>query len=216
MKKILCLVGYSLLIIGLSGCSSLKSIIWPPAAGIADLAPYSGAKARIAVADFDVKTAKANGAMGSDLRSMLVTALVKSNRFNVVERQALNADLIITVAVTEFEPQFSGGRAGIGGGGGASSGRLGGLSGSSLNKAHLSLDIRIVEASTSGVLAVNSVQGQAPDVSSNVMMGSLGIGTLAGGLSTYANTPMEKAIRVCVIEAVKYIAKTTPTTYYKY
>jgi len=35
-------------------------------------------------------------------------------------------------------------------------------------------------------------------------------------LGAYANTPMEKAIRICIIEAVRYIAQVIPANYYKY
>jgi len=100
--------------------------------GTTALPPYSGPKARVAVADFEVKAAKATGEIGSGLREMLVTALINSNRFSVVERQDLKAvmqeqelaasgaaqsgsgpqrgkiktaDLIISAAVTEFEPK---------------------------------------------------------------------------------------------------------------
>jgi len=246
MKKVLSLVGYSLLAISLAGCASMMQ---PTAqventAGAQALPPYSGPRARIAVADFDVKAAKAGGEIGSGLREMLVTALINSNRFSVVERQALSAvmqeqelsasgaaqtgaggpqrgkiktaDLIITAAVTEFEPQASGGRAGIGGGGGVGSGILGGLLGAALNKAHMALDIRIVDTSTSEVLAATRVQGQATDVAGGFMAGFIGSWALGGGLSAYANTPMEKAIRVCIIEAVRYISQTIPANYYKY
>ena len=212
-------------------------------AGTQPLPPYSGPKARIAVADFDVKAAKAGGEIGSGLREMLVTALINSNRFSVVERQVLGAvmqeqelaasgaaqagsgaqrgqiktaDIIITAAVTEFEPQATGGRAGIGGGGGVGSGFLGGLVGGSLNKAHMALDIRIVDTSTSEVLAATRVQGQASDVAGGIGMGFFGSWALGGGLSGYANTPMEKAIRVCIIEAVRYISQSVPANFYKY
>ena len=212
-------------------------------AGAAPLPPYSGPKARIAVADFDVKAAKAGGEIGSGLREMLVTALINSNRFSVVERQVLGAvmqeqelaasgaaqagsgaqrgqiktaDVIITAAVTEFEPQATGGSAGIGGGGGVGSGFLGGLIGGSLNKAHMALDIRIVDTSTSEVLAATRVQGQASDVAGGIGMGFFGSWALGGGLSGYANTPMEKAIRICIIEAVRYISQSVPGNYYKY
>jgi len=175
---------------------------------------------------------------------MLVTALVNSNRFSVLERQALSAvmqeqelassgaaqqgaggpqrgkiktaDLIISAAVTEFEPQASGGRAGIGGGAGVGSGILGGLLGASLNKSHMALDIRIIDSSTSEVLASTRVQGEASDVGGAIMAGFFGGWALGGGLSAYANTPMEKAIRVCIIEAVRYISQGIPATYYKY
>jgi len=229
----------------LVGCASMTQ---PTAqvdntAGAQPLPPYSGPRARVAVADFDVKAAKATFEIGSGLREMLVTALINSNRFSVVERQVLEAvmkeqelaisgaaqsgsgptrgqiktaDIIVTAAVTEFEPQASGGSAGIGGGGSVGSGILGGLLGAALNKAHMALDIRIVDTSTSEVLAATRVQGQATDVAGGFMAGFLGSWGLGGGLSAYANTPMEKAIRVCIIEAVRYISQVIPPPYYKY
>lgn len=236
------------LIMAAAGCAT--AITQPTAqvdnsAGAMPLPPYSGPKARIAVASFDVKAAKAGNEIGSGLREMLVTALVNSSRFSIFERQELSAlmkeqelavsgaseqaagtgaqrgkiktaELIITAAVTEFEPQASGGRAGIGGGGGVGSGVLGALLGASLNRAHMALDIRIIDASTSEILAATRVQGQASDVYGGVLAGFFGGWALGGGLSAYANTPMEKAIRICIIEAVRYITQTVPPQYYKY
>ena len=247
MNRLSGLVLSGLIIASLTGCSALNSITQPTAqvdnnAGAQPLPPYAGPKARVAVADFEVKAAKATGEIGTGLREMLVTALVNSSRYSVLDRQALNAvmqeqelgasgaaqpggpkrgnlktaDLIITAAVTEFEPQASGGRAGIGGGGGVGSGILGGLLSAALNKAHMALDLRVIDASTSEVLAATRVQGQASDVSGAFMSGFLGSWGLGGGLSVYANTPMEKAIRICVIEAVRYISQVTPANYYKY
>jgi len=109
-----------------------------------------------------------------------------------------------------------GGAAGIGGGGSVASGIFGGLLGAALNKAHMALDIRIVDTSTSEILAATRVQGQASDVAGGLMTGFLGSWGLGGGLSMYANTPMEKAIRICIIEAVKYISQSIPASYYKY
>jgi len=248
MNKFGLFIFSGLLIISFSGCATLEQMTQPTAtvdntAGAPALPPYSGPKARIAVADFDVKAAKAGGEIGTGLREMLVTALINSNRFKVVERQVLDAvmkeqelsasgaaqagtgpqrgqiktaDLIITAAVTEFQPQASGGAGGIGGGGGVGSGILGGLLGAALNKSHMALDIRIVDTSTSEVLAATRVQGQASDVSGGFIGGFLGGWALGGGLSMYANTPMEKAIRICIIEAVKYISQNIPVNYYKY
>jgi curli biogenesis system outer membrane secretion channel CsgG len=248
MKKLYLFIFYGLLIIGLSGCATLEQLMQPTAqvdntAGVASLPPYSGPRARIAVADFEVKAAKASGEIGSGLRDMMVTALVNSNRFRVVERQVLNAimqeqelsasgaaqpdsglkrgqiktaDLIITAAVTEFEPQASGGSGGIGGGGGVGSGILGGLLGASLNKAQMALDLRVIDTSTSEVLAATRVQGQASDIAGGIMAGFFGSWALGAGLGAYANTPMEKAIRICIIEGVRYLSQTVPANYYKY
>jgi curli biogenesis system outer membrane secretion channel CsgG len=212
-------------------------------AGTAAMPPYSGPKARIAVSDFDVKAAKADGEIGSGLREMMVTALMNSQRFRVVERQVLNAvmqeqelaasgaaqpggvqrgkiktaDIMVTAAVTEFEPQASGGAAGLGGGGSVGGGLLGAVIGGSRNKAHMALDIRILDTSTSEILAATRVQGQATDMKGGILAGILGTnGGLGAGLSGYANTPMEKAIRVCIIEAVKYISQQVPPEYFKY
>ncbi len=248
MKRSLLVIGCGLVIVGLTGCGTLQQLTQPTAqvdntAGAAQLPSYAGPRARIAIADFEVKAAKATSQIGSGLREMLVTALINSGRFSVVERQALGAimqeqelsvsgaaqtgsgpqrgkiktaELIITAAVTEFEPQASGGRAGLGGGGGVGSGVLGGLLGAALNKAHMALDIRIVDVSTSEVLVATRVQGQASDIAGGIMGGFMGGWALGGGLSAYANTPMEKAIRVCIVEAVRYISQTISPTYYKY
>ncbi len=237
------IIGCGLVITGLAGCSLMHHNT--TTYGASSLPPYSGPKARIVVADFDVKAAKATGETGSSVREMLVTALTNSNRFSIVERQQVQAatmqekesssqgaasasdagqqkannkaaDLVITASVTEFEPQASGGRAGVGGGGGVGSGILGGLLGTALNKARMGLDISIVDISTSNALATTHVQGQASDVAGVLKSGFFGKGSLGPGLSVYANTPMEKAIRICIIEAVRYMAQTIPPTYYKY
>jgi len=248
LKRLFCLLITAATFIQLSGCATLEQLTQPAAqvdnnAGVTPLPSYNGPKARIAVADFEVKAAQASNEIGTGLREMLITALVNSNRFRVVERQVLSAvmqeqelaasgaaaqgsgaqrgaiktaDIVITAAVTEFEPQASGGAGGIGGGGGLGSGILGGLLGASLNKAHMALDIRIVDTSTSEVLAATRVQGQATDISAGFMAGFFGGWALGGGVGVYANTPMEKAIRICVIEGVRYISQKVPGNYYKY
>ena len=232
----------------ISGCTTLEGLTQPTArvdtaVGREVLPPYSGPKARVAIADFEVKAAKATWEIGSGLREMLITALVNSRRFRVVERQALDAvmreqelavsgaaspdsqvktgaiktaDLIISAAVTEFEPRASGGGAGFGGGGDVGKGILGGLLRGALNKAHMALDIRIIDSSTSEIIAATRVEGEASDISGAIMTGFLGSWGLGAGLSAYKNTPMEKAIRICIIEAVKYISQVIPPSYYKY
>ncbi|MEW6074904.1 MAG: CsgG/HfaB family protein [Candidatus Omnitrophota bacterium] len=242
MKRMLAVGSILILGVMVAGCRTLKHITHPATMADASvtsavLPAYTGLKARIAIADFDIKAAKATFQIGSDLREMLVPALVSSNRFNVIERQvstapstgegrpavspekekAKIADLIITATVTEFEPHASGGRAGVGGGGGVGSGILGGLLGASLNKAHMAVDVRIVDAATSQVVASGRVQGQASDLAGGFTAGPLGSSSgLGAGLSAYANTPMEKAIRICLIEAIRYIAQEIPAGYYKY
>jgi curli biogenesis system outer membrane secretion channel CsgG len=201
MRKILQITGYLLLINIFAGCMVLRSITKPvnhaDTAGIPNpFPPYSGLKAHILVGGFDVKATKAAGETGSGLREMLTSALINSKHFNVSEPQSAN--LIIAAALTEFEPHASGGIAGVGGGGGVGNGMLGGLLSPSFNKAHIALNIRIIDAATSEVLANSRIQGQASDT--------------AGGF----NTPMEKAMRICITEAARYILQTVPGKYYKY
>jgi len=219
MRRLLTVIIIFGLFLGLSGCVNLDRLVQPTArvdnqAGAASLPPYSGSKARIAVASFDVKAAKAGGQIGSGLREMLTTSLMNSNRFRVVERQELGAlmqeqelalsgmadtssggpvrgkiktaELLITAAVTEFEPLASGGRAGIGGGGGKGSGFVGGLLGA-LDKAHMALDIRIIDSSTSEILAATRVEGSASKISAgfgvNLFIEHFNLG---GSLSKYS------------------------------
>ncbi len=227
MDKIIRIIGCALLAINLSGCALIgPSVPADKGAAATVLPPYSGLKAKIAVADFDITAAKATRDIGSGLRQMFVSALTNSSRFLIVDYPAMHAnsngqkeaaseqapDLIISVIVNKFEPQASGGSAGIGGGGGVGSGVLGGLLGTNLNKAHMAMDIRIIAASNSEVLASTRVQGQASDVKGR----EFGNWQLANGLSAYAGTPMEKAIRFTMLEAVRYISQTIPASYYKY
>lgn len=224
MKKPIVLSLILFLTAGILGCASLKSIVQPHSQVRTEtmflLPAYSGPKAKIVIADFDLKAAKAGVDIGAGLREMLVNGLISSNRFLLAERQAANnekketSDLIISVTVNEFEPQSSGGSAGIGGGGGAGSGALGGLLGPSLNKAHMSLDVRIIDSSSSEVLSSTRVQGQAAEMNSNVVIS--GSWPLGQGLTVYANTSMEKAIRVCIFETARYISASVPGKYYKY
>jgi curli biogenesis system outer membrane secretion channel CsgG len=216
----------------LAGCAALKKIT--PVGGKRftagmPLASYSGPRARLRIADFKVKaTNKITPQVVTGLKEMLIFALINSNRFSVVElpanigRQqqkhplANQTELILSVSVTAFEPQTSGGVAGVGGAGGLGSGILGGLMGASLNKAYIAMDIQVTDVRNAKVLLASHVDGQASDTTGSLMGGFFTEGHLGSGLAAYANTPMEKAIRICIIEAVRYISKNLPEGYYKY
>jgi curli biogenesis system outer membrane secretion channel CsgG len=199
---------------------------------------YSGPKARIAVSRFKDKTAKGyySGEIGAGMVDMLTTALFNTNRFIVLERQTVQdvlaeqdlgasgrvqsgteapigkiegAELLVVGAVTEFEPHSAGGGGGLGG---VIGGRFGAITGA-FKKAHIAIDLRIVDAKTSRILAATSVEGSATDVGG--MFGILG-GSVGGGLGGYQNTPTEKAIRVCLKEAVNWVTSQTPAQYYRH
>lgn len=233
MKRALFIFFFVIMILNLNGCASLRKIhkIYAPkiphGVQTAALIPsYSGPKACIAVADFEIKTAKVNNEMGSGLREMLITALNKSGYFSILGRKNLlqaaelstnsvlpedaakKADFIVTATVIEFESQVSGGNDGVGGGGGLNNGRFGGLLGETLNKAHLSMNISIINASSSAVLAAMLVRGQAAaDMSKSGINELIDGNELDSRLSGYINTPMGNAIRECISEAVRYITQ---------
>ena len=206
---------------------------------------YDGPKARIAVAQFKDKTGKGwwTGAIGDGMADMLTTALFHSNRYIVLERQTVSdvlreqdlgaagrikkgteapigeiegAELLVTGAVTEFEGAASGGGGGIGGIGGTAGRIIGGIAGG-IKKAHMAIDVRVIDTKTSRVVAATSVEGEATDFAlGGALAGAGGGGALGGALGGWSKTPTEKALRVCIQEAVKFIVSKTPQTYYRY
>jgi curli biogenesis system outer membrane secretion channel CsgG len=68
----------------------------------------------------------------------------------------------------------------------------------------MALDLRIVDTTTSRILATATVEGKSNDYAAGL---GLGLGKKSFlGLGGFINTPMEKAIRVCIQNAVNYIA----------
>ncbi len=213
-----------------------------PSIDEAQAVAYNGPKARIAVARFKDKTHKNwkwwTSEIGDGMADQLVTALFNTNRFIVLERQTLSdvlseqdlgasgrirkdtaapigeiegAELLVVGAVTEFEGAASGAGGGIGGFG---KGILGGIMGG-YKKAHMAIDLRVIDTRTSRIVAATSVEGEATDVNlGGLVAGWGGSGALAGGLGGWKNTPTEKALRICIKEAVQFVVSKTPQTYY--
>lgn len=209
-----------------------------PSISEAQAVPYDGPRARIAVSRFDDKSARGYHQIGDGMAEMLATALFNSNRFIVLERSQLSdvlqeqdlatagrikqetaaptgeiegAELLVTGAITEFEP----GASGVGGGAllpGLPLG-LGGL----VKKAHVALDIRVVDTKTSRIVSAISVEGSATTVGggAGTVIGG-GRSTLGVGLGGFSKTPMEKAIRLCIQNAVNEISNRTPPNYYRH
>ncbi|MBI2459947.1 MAG: SH3 domain-containing protein [Candidatus Rokubacteria bacterium] len=205
--------------------------------------PSDGPKARVAVARFTDKTGKGwwTGSIGDGMADMLATSLFHTNRFIVLERQTLGdvlkeqdlavagrvkqetaapvgeiegAELLVTGAVTEFDPGAAGGGGGVGGFGGF--GRVFGAIAGGFKRAHMAIDVRVIDTKTSRIVAATSVQGEATDVNLGALLGGAsGGGALAGALGGWSNTPVEKALRITIQEAVKFIVAKTPATYYR-
>ncbi len=170
--------------------------------------------------------------IGDGMRDMLTTALFNTNRYIVLEREQLDtvmseqdlgatgrikqgteakigeiygADLIITAAVTEFQ----GSQSGVGG----ATRVLGVNLGGGMKKGHVAIDIRIIDANTSQIVAATSVEG---DAKSFGLGGATRVGSLPIALGGFSKTPVEKAIRACIQAAVDYIVTKTPQSYYRY
>jgi len=195
---------------------------------------YDGPQARIAVGDFEVKASGASSEIGDGLREMLLTELFQSGRFIVLERQAIadvmleqdlgasgrvkeataaptgkleGAEILVYGAVSEFEAEASGGglRLGIPG----VPIKLG------KKKAHLAIDLRAIDTATGRILMATRVAGEASKVSA-AAAANLGGGRseMPVGLGGFQNTPMEKAIRAAIFEAVTELSHSMPTEYF--
>ena len=181
-------------------------------------------KKTVAVSDFENKT-NAAGAwqIGTGMADMLTDSLIQSGLFIVLERQALNAVLaeqnlgastraskagtgaqtgnikkaqvIVQGAVTEFEEQKSEGGQGLS------------LYGVSLRSksatAHVAIIIRLIDTTTSQVLASQRVEGDASSGGVGFSASVVGVGF---GQESFKKTPMGKATQMAIDRAVEYIA----------
>lgn len=175
------------------------------------------------------------------LKDMLTTALVQSKRYRVLERQRIGSikqeiglqeegftdasgvakgsiqgsDIIVVAAITGWAPASSGRSGSLGANllGGKAGALFGAIKGG-YSKSSMSMDIRIIDAKTSEVLAATNVQTEATDVNFGAALGALtGGSSMDGALGSYAKTPMEKVIRSAILESTKYIATNTPAEY---
>ncbi len=199
-----------------------------------------GPKARVAVTRFEDKSAKGHGDIGEGMAEMLSHALFATNRFIVLERQAIGdvlmeqdfgasgrvkretaarigeiegADLLIMGTITEFEPGASGAGGGVGGLIPLPGRRIGiGGVGGGIKTSHVAMIVKVIDAKTGRRLASEQIEGKATDIGGLVGMGG---GPLAGAFGGYSKTPMEKAIRIAIEEAVRVIVAKTPSEYYR-
>ncbi|MHB8881798.1 MAG: CsgG/HfaB family protein [Thermodesulfovibrionales bacterium] len=192
-------------------------------------APYTGPKKRIAVTKFDNKVKGTYGSwnIGEGMAEQLTTALIKTGRFVVVERRAmqdilgeqelgqtgvikketaakvgqvLGAQIIVRGVVSEFEQAESGGGGGIGFGGF----RIGGRS----SNAHVGIDIRLIDSSTGQVLTSHNAVGKVE--SSGVAIG-VSRGMVDFGADSFKNAPIGQATRQAIEDAVRFIVDTMET-----
>lgn len=204
---------------------------------------YNGPKARIAVKDFEDKMSSSGhyrAEYGRGMRDMLTTALFQTNRYIVLEREKLGAvmdelkqgasdlfrkeatvplgelegaELLITAAITGFDPGTSGGTTTLGGLIPGALGQILGGVGFGFSKASLVMDLRVIEVRTGRVVAATSAQGEATAFA--MSLSGLG-GPMGGSLGGFAKTPMETAVREMIQKAVEFVVTKTPQSYYRH
>jgi curli biogenesis system outer membrane secretion channel CsgG len=182
-----------------------------------------GPKKLIAVAEFENKTNWAGQAnLGTGMADQLITTLVNSDRFIVLERQSLEAvlreqdfgassrtkkeggakigeisraQILIQGSITEFDQKTSSG------GGGFS---YGGISFSSNEAtAHVAVDVRVYDTTTGHILASKACKGTAKASGGGIGFASGDWAFAAGG---EAKTPLDFAVRDAITQAVDFIA----------
>lgn len=171
--------------------------------------------------------------IGEGMRDMLTTALFKTKRFAVLERAILDevmkeqdlaasgrvqqgtgaaaggivgADLIVAGAVTEFVTDALTVKAGTE--------ALGEDIDGSMTKGYVSLDIRVIDAKTSEIVAAMKVTGRTSDYGLEAAPEE--DAKLPLSLSIFTHRPAERAIRSAIQKAVAEIIKQTPPEYYRH
>jgi len=195
-----------------------------------------GRKPRVAVLDFDYATVQASSAaifgnnvdIGKGISALLVTDLVKSDSYSVIERSAidkvlaeqdfsnsnradpttaarigkvLGVDYIILGSITEFGNETK--KQNVGGGGTNFHGfGLGGV-GHSSSKANVVIDARIIKTDTAEILVVAEGKGQSSRSGVSLLgtggnSGGLGGGNVDFGSSKFQNTIIGEATKKAV------------------
>ena len=211
------------------------------AGDVEDNLTYQGNKARITVGTIKAKASQCSYEMAAAIGEMLSSTLVNTGRFIVLASHEEvaelaeeiefaqsgyaeqgqgpeaglmeSADLLITGAVTAFEPDAGGG-----------GGMLGGLKkkamgsvGVSSKKAEINMEIKLIDIRTRRVLKSKTIKAKSSSWSTDMAGGGWSEDlSLDGALGIYSNAPMEDAIRAVLAKSVETISKEVPKEYYRY
>jgi curli biogenesis system outer membrane secretion channel CsgG len=185
-----------------------------------------GLKKRVAVMDFEDKTGHGSWQLGSGMADKLATALVKSGRFIVIEREQLKklmqeqalgmtgavsagtaatvgrlagVELMVTGSVNEFGQKE--GKIGAGGGGG----RFGGLRGIGVETktARVGCSVRLVNTSTGEIVAAEDIAEEESKKGVEVSTNEFDF----ANTSNFDNTLAGKAMGKSIAKAIDVIAK---------
>lgn len=161
------------------------------------------------------------GAIGSGLGEMLGTALSQTGCFEVLERAALDevrkeleingvkletdtADYIVTGSITSIG--FEQSATGVGALVGKWVPALGGAE-FKKTKAHLNLDLRIVDAKRAKIVASKTFQGNNEKTGFGLGGAAfVGIGVLGGNHASISGTPLEEVARDVLVRSTSFVA----------
>ncbi len=210
-------------------------------ADMKDKVGYQGNKARITVGTIKAKADDCSSDMAASIGEMLSTSLAKSDKFIVLASQEEvaeladeielgqseyveegrgadkglmeGADILVTGAVTAFEPEAGG----SGGGLGALKKKAFGKVGMETKTAKVIMDIKLIDIRTRRIIKATAIEAKSTSWGTDVAGGGWGEElVMAGAMGVYSNQPMEKAIRALLVKSVKEIEKETPEEYYRY
>ncbi|OIN99102.1 MAG: hypothetical protein COX65_08205 [Elusimicrobia bacterium CG_4_10_14_0_2_um_filter_56_8] len=205
----------TLAVVLLSACAPSKSVKKQQALSVAETkkvtSKYTGPKRRIGVVEFENKSAYGQGRLGGAASDILVTELVKSGKFIVVERDRMNKimeeqklqsqgmtdpqtvakigqvmglEAIVVGSVSQFGVKKEG------------SDYL--LTQSKRQVADVTVDIRLIDVQSGQVIMADSGKGRAKTTKSSF----LGMGTKGG----YDETLEGEALRAALVQFVTNIA----------
>jgi curli biogenesis system outer membrane secretion channel CsgG len=248
MKKIILVLAFMGIAIWLSSCAPSATVTSTggPSIAQAQAERYDGPKARLAVGEFQDKTAKGGWTggwygmyglqwrqIGDGMRDMLTTALFNSDRYIVLEREQLG-EVLREQDLGETGRIKKGTEAPIGEVYGAEllitaavtefEGSAKGVGGGTRI-----LGVRVGGGVKKGHIAIDiriidtktsqivAATSVEGDSTSFGVRGSTWVGgSMPVSLGGFNKTPVEKALRVCIQKAVEYIVSQTPAEYYRY
>ncbi|MFC1809500.1 CsgG/HfaB family protein [Candidatus Omnitrophota bacterium] len=181
-------------------------------------------KKTVAVADFEIKTGGITGEydLSKGMAEMLTDALMQSGQFIVLERQTIDAVLAEqNFAASNRTSKIGGAKSGdikraqvliqgvvteydIGSETGGQEVNIGGFRfGGNKVKAHIGLIIRLIDTTTSEVIASQRVEGSAKQGGTDFSVAEGGFDFSQSGQK---RTPINKAVQITIDNAVNYIA----------
>ena len=187
--------------------------------------PYHGPKKTVAVLPFENKArgVRGNTQVGEGMTEMIITELIRTNRFNLVERETVSevvgeqamgqtglvkqetavktgqmagADYMIKGAVTEFHYQAAGG--------GITFGYEGGELGLKGKTAYIGVDVRLIDNETGQIFASYNASAQAKSTGAKIGWSE---DAFRVGTSAFAGTPLGVATREAIQKVVDFILK---------